>query len=353
MSEPSPSRPAARVGVREVARAAGVSTQTVSRVINDHPGIRAETRQRVLDAMAALNYRVNNAARALGTSRTRTIGLLASDASMYGPAIGILALEAAARAAGRWVTAAYADAGDEASVVEAARHLSAQGVDGIVVVAPHARTLSALDDARLGLPVVALHGPDASALQRDAARIAVDHLVDAGHTRIAHLAGPDDWLEAVARAEGFEAALAARGLASFGRWRGDWSAASGLAAAGDIVRAVRAVGGPTALFVANDQMALGLLAGLADEGVAVPAELSIVGLGRQPGCRVLPAGPHHRAARHRGGGGALHRRGARRRGIRCADRPRAHRARVVRGGAAVTAVVRDRLPRLHLRQCYR
>ena len=213
MSEPSPSRPAARVGVREVARAAGVSTQTVSRVINDHPGIRDETRQRVLDAMAALDYRVNNAARALGTSRTRTIGLLASDASMYGPAIGILALEAAARAAGRWVTAAYADAGDEASVVEAARHLSAQGVDGIVVVAPHALTLSALDDARLGLPVVALHGPDASALQRDAARIAVDHLVDAGHTRIAHLAGPDDWLEAVARAEGFEAALAARGLA--------------------------------------------------------------------------------------------------------------------------------------------
>ena len=204
MSEPSPSRPAARVGVREVARAAGVSTQTVSRVINDHPGIRAETRQRVARCHGGPDYRVNNAARALGTSRTRTIGLLASDASMYGPAIGILALEAAARAAGRWVTAAYADAGDEASVVEAARHLSAQGVDGIVVVAPHARTLSALDDARLGLPVVALHGPDASALQRDAARIAVDHLVDAGHARIAHLAGPDDWLEAVARAEGFD-----------------------------------------------------------------------------------------------------------------------------------------------------
>ena len=98
MSEPSSARPNGRVGVREVARAAGVSTQTVSRVINDHPGIRPETRRRVQEAMAALDYRVNNAARALGTRRTRTIGILASDVSMYGPAVGILALEAAARA---------------------------------------------------------------------------------------------------------------------------------------------------------------------------------------------------------------------------------------------------------------
>ena len=282
MSEPPPTRPTGRVGVREVARVAGVSTQTVSRVINDHPGIRAETRQRVLDAMAALDYRVNNAARALGTRRTRTIGILASDASMYGPAVGILALEAAARAAGRWVTAAYADAGDEASVVDAARHLSAQGVDGIVVVAPHARTLSALDGAGLGLPVVALHGPDASELQRDAARIAVAHLLEFGHTRIAHLAGPEDWIEAGARAEGFEEALAAREMTPAGLWSGDWSAASGLAAAAAIARAVRAGDGPTAVFVANDQMALGLISGLVDAGVAVPGEVSVVGVDDNP-----------------------------------------------------------------------
>jgi DNA-binding LacI/PurR family transcriptional regulator len=282
MSEPSPTRHTGRVGVREVARAAGVSTQTVSRVINDNPGIRAETRQRVLDAMVALDYRVNNAARALGTSRTRTIGILVSDASMYGPAVGILALEATARAAGQWVTAAYADAGDEASVVAAARHLSAQGVDGIVVVAPHARTLSALDGAGLRPPVVALNGPDSSGVQRDAARIAVDHLASNGHTRISHLAGPEDWVEAAARADGFALALAERDLPDSGVWRGDWTAASGLAAAGEIARAVRAPGGPTAVFVANDQMALGLIAGLADAGVAVPAQVSVVGLDDNP-----------------------------------------------------------------------
>ncbi|MFB9646654.1 LacI family DNA-binding transcriptional regulator [Microbacterium terregens] len=282
MSESASSRSSERVGVRDVARAAGVSTQTVSRVINDHPGIREETRQRVVDAMAALDYRVNNAARALGTKRTRTIGILASDANMYGPAIGILALEAAARAAGRWITAAYADAGDPASVVHAARHLSAQGVDGIVVVAPHARTLAAIGSAGVGVPVVALHGPDASELQRDAARIAVDHLVEAGHARIAHLAGPEEWLEAQARAEGFDAAMNAHGLASAGVWRGDWSAASGMRAATEIAAAIRAGEGPTAVFAGNDQMALGLIAGVVDAGLSVPDDVSIVGVDDNP-----------------------------------------------------------------------
>lgn len=282
MSDHAPLRHTGRVGVREVARAAGVSTQTVSRVINDHPGIRAETRERVLEAMRTLDYRVNNAARALGTSRTRTIGILVSDASMYGPAVGILALEAAARAAGRWVTAAYADAGDEASVIEAARHLSAQGVDGIIVVAPHARTLTALGDAGIGLPVTSMHSTDRAALQREAAATAVAHLTELGHRRIAHLAGPDDWLEAVARAEGFDHALAERGLSSAGVWRGDWSAASGFAAADGIARAVRGAHPPTAVFAANDQMALGLIAGLVDAGVAVPGEVSVVGVDDNP-----------------------------------------------------------------------
>ena len=84
-----------RVGVRDVARAAGVSTQTVSRVINEQPNIRPETRDRVLAAIAALGYRVNNAARSLGTRTTRTLGVIASDATLYGPAVGIAALETA------------------------------------------------------------------------------------------------------------------------------------------------------------------------------------------------------------------------------------------------------------------
>ena len=133
-----------------------------------------------------------------------------------GPSVGILALEAAARAAGRWVTAAYADAADEASVVEAAQHLSAQGVDGVIVLAPHARALTALGAAGLGLPVTALHSTDATLCSGRLLRVAVAHLTELGHRRIAHLAGPDDWLEAVARAEGFDAG-ARRATAELGR----------------------------------------------------------------------------------------------------------------------------------------
>ena len=168
-----------RVGVRDVALRAGVSSQTVSRVINDHPSIRPETRRRVLEAMEALEYRVNNAARALGTRTTRTLGVLASDATLYGPSVGIAALEAAAREVGRWVATAYADAADEASVHDAAERLLAQGVDGIVVLAPHAKTLETLAARPLGVPLGAFHGGPGAQMQADGVGLVVAHLAAA------------------------------------------------------------------------------------------------------------------------------------------------------------------------------
>ncbi|MFI8593296.1 LacI family DNA-binding transcriptional regulator [Microbacterium sp. NPDC078428] len=276
MSQP----PVARaVGVRDVAVRAGVSTQTVSRVLNAHPHIRPETRQRVLDAIEALGYRVNNAARALGTSVTRTIGIIASDASLYGPSVGIAALERAARAAGRWVTTAYADAADEDSVLAAAAHLREQGVDAIAVVAAHTGSFAALV-RHGGVAIVALHG-DAAA-HRQGAALAVAHLAELGHERIALLAGPDDWTEAVARERGFDDGLAARGLVRAGRWRGDWTASAGAAAADEIAGLLGAPGAPTAVFASNDQMALGLVAGLRRAGVDVPRQLSVVGFDDNP-----------------------------------------------------------------------
>ena len=182
----------ARVGVRQVAERAGVSTQTVSRVINDHPHIRPETRERVLAAMAELDYRVNNAARALGTRTTRTIGVIASDAALYGPAVGVAALEKASREADRWIATAYADADDTASVIDAAARLRAQGVDGIVVLAPHEGSLAALVDVHRDVPVTALHIGEGYDRQREGAALAVEHLWALGHRRIAHLAGLED-----------------------------------------------------------------------------------------------------------------------------------------------------------------
>ena len=270
------------VGVREVAARAGVSRQTVSRVLNDHPDVAEATTARVRQAMDELGYRMNNAARALGTRRSRTLGVLASDALQYGPSRSIAAIESAARGAGYWVSAAFADAADDAAVIAALDHLTAQGVEGIVVVAPHARTLAVLDTVQIDAPVVTLHsaGRGVAGLSVDqaaGARLAVAALADAGHTRIAHLAGPADWLEAESRAEGFAAELAARGLAAGPVIAGDWSAGSGYAA----VQEVRAAG-VTAVFAANDQMALGLLGGLHEAGLAVPGDISVVGFDDVP-----------------------------------------------------------------------
>ncbi|MEH3089940.1 MAG: substrate-binding domain-containing protein [Microbacterium arborescens] len=228
---------------------------------------------------------MNNAARALGTATTRTIGVLASDTDLFGPAAGIAALERAARAAGRWIATAYADGADAASAVAAAEHLLAQGVDGIVVVAPHTSALAALAESRLGVPVVPLHGAGAeggAARQSEGAALAVEHLADLGHRRIARLSGPAEWLEAVARDAGVDAAVRRRGLAPSGQWRGDWSAGSGAALADDVVAALRSREAPTAIVVANDQMALGLIAGLDARGVSVPDDLSVVGFDDHP-----------------------------------------------------------------------
>ncbi|QPE04265.1 substrate-binding domain-containing protein [Microbacterium schleiferi] len=274
-------RPARPAGVREVARLAGVSTQTVSRVINNYPNIRPETRTRVVEAMRALDYRVNNAARALGTASTRTIGVIATDATLYGPTVGIAALAEAAREAGLWIATAYADAGDPAAIDGAIAHVLAQGIDGLVLVAPHARMVSVLRERELGVPVAALHADDGARAQREGAALATAHVVELGHRQIARLGGPVDWLEDAARAQGTAAALDAAGLSVVHQWRGDWSARSGAALAPEVAEAVR-VGELTAILAANDQMALGLMAGLAENGIRVPDDLSVVGFDDNP-----------------------------------------------------------------------
>lgn len=277
LSTPRDASPPARVGVREVALAAGVSTQTVSRVLNDHPNIRPETRARVEEAMATLGYRVNNAARALGTRTTRTLGVIASDATLYGPSVGIAALEAAARAASRWIATAYADAADEASVIDAADRLLAQGVDGIIVLAPHAATLAALSSAHPAVPLAALHAEAGAERQAEGAALAVRHLAELGHRRIAVISGPQDWLEAVARDDGY-----GRESVTGPHWRGDWTAEAGHALAEEVAAAVRGAHGPTAVAVANDQMALGLIAGIRAAGLDVPDDVSVVGFDDNP-----------------------------------------------------------------------
>ncbi len=275
------SRGSGRAGVRDVAELAGVSTQTVSRVLNGSTNVREETRRRVLVAMSQLGYRPNNAARALGTAQTRTLGVVATDVTLYGPSVAIAELAGATRGVGRWLSTAYADAKDVASVEAAVAHLLAQGVDGIVLVAPHASARDALAALDLDIPVVFLHGGP-NDQQAEGEALAVDHLVSLGHRRIARLGGPGDWLEEASRRTGFDSALAAHGLVAGPRWAGDWSAAAGAAIGPAVSAARRSPGGPTAVVVANDQMALGLMTTLRALGVNVPGDLSVVGFDDNP-----------------------------------------------------------------------
>lgn len=273
--DPAGARPPS---IRDVARLAGVSHQTVSRVLNQHPSIRDTTRQRVLDVIAELQYRPNRAARALASSRSRTIGILSAMSTDYGPASIMASVEAAARASGYWVSIANLDAGVEGSVPDALDQLRAQAVEGIVVIAPQKRVFEALATLPFEVPYVTLQatGDDGNRLffdQYAGARLATRHLLELGHRSIYHLTGPQDWIEADARMQGFLDEMNAWDAATTAPILGDWTADFGYFAGQELLK----VRDFTAVFASNDQMALGLLHAFRDGGVDVPGEVSVVG----------------------------------------------------------------------------
>ncbi len=264
----------------DVAALAGVSHQTVSRVLNDHPSVLPATRQRVLDAIAQLGYRRNLAARALVTRRSGTIGVLSSGSALFGPTSTLIAIERAARDAGLFVSVATLPRWDGDDVAGVLEHFMAEGVDGVVVVAAHDEAVEAVRSFGTPVPVVMVGPVDLPAPLRTVAvdqyqggRQAVRHLLDLGHRHVTHLAGPLDWLDARRRIEGWHDELAAAGIEAGDPIPGDWSADTGYAVGRELV----AGGLPTAVFAANDQLALGLLRAFAEAGVRVPDEVSVVG----------------------------------------------------------------------------
>jgi DNA-binding LacI/PurR family transcriptional regulator len=268
-----------RPSIRDVARLADVSHQTVSRVLNDHPSIRPETRARVLDVMAQLQYSPNRAARALVTARSQTIGILAASSTQYGPASSIAAIEAAARARGYWVSTANIEARDPDSIPAGLAHLMAQSIEGLVVIAPQVRVFRAIAALQLDIPYVTLQsaeldpGHTLSVDQIAGARMATRHLIELGHRSIYHLTGPQDWVEAEARMRGFLEEMSASDLPTTAPILGDWTADFGYYAGRELLR----VRDFTAIFSSNDQMALGLLHAIRDEGLDVPGDISIIG----------------------------------------------------------------------------
>ncbi len=265
--------------IRDVARVAGVSYQTVSRVLNNSPNIRSATRDRVLAAIDELGYRPNQAARALVTSRSHTIGVLTSMSVHYGPTTAINALEVSAREAGFRISLTTLAASDDASIRSSLDFLMSQRIEGLVVIAPQERILQSLEDAAVTIPTITLDTSGRAEThsvgvdQIAGARLAMQHLIELGHTDIVHIAGPRDWIEADARMRGYLEALSEADLRTRAPILGDWSAGFGYHAGRELLR----YRDFTAVFAGNDQMALGFLHACRETGIDTPGEMSVVG----------------------------------------------------------------------------
>ncbi|MFI9152279.1 LacI family DNA-binding transcriptional regulator [Streptomyces sp. NPDC053367] len=262
----------------DVAAMAGVSSQTVSRVANNRDNVDEATREKVLAAMQVLGYRPNTAARALVTGRFGALGVVSFDVGAHGNARTLAAIADAAREADFSINFMGVRAQTEAAVRKAFRHLMLQSVDGIVLVESQI-----LDTPSLHLPptmpIVVADGetghryPNVDFDQAHGARSAVTHLLELGHRTVWHVAGPHDSFAARRRAESWHRTLTAARAPVPPVSYGDWTAASGYRIGQQLA------GRPevTAVFAANDQMALGVMLALHQAGRRVPADVSVVG----------------------------------------------------------------------------
>lgn len=267
--------------ITDVARVAGVSYQTVSRVINASSDVSAETRARVLKIIDEVGYRRNKTATALVTSRSTVIGIVTDGSPRYGPVATLLALEAAARKAGYGTTVRTLEEPYEASVQPAMDDLEDAGVDGVLVIAPRLALATAIRRARVLVPVEMIAAgfsstPRVLAYSEDqelGARMATQHLINLGHEDIAHIAGSMGWFDGRARKRGWDAALRAAGLPRGLCVEGDWSPGRAYETGLRLVRD----GLPTAIFAASDHTALGLIRAFLENGIRVPDDVSVVG----------------------------------------------------------------------------
>lgn len=278
-AEPMPSRGRAatgRVSMAMVAARAGVSGQTVSRVVNDSPRVDPETRARVEKAMVELDYRPHRAARALRTGRSQTIGLVVTTLATVGNSRMLQATAEAAAERGYALTLVTASNG----VAAAFESLAEQEVDGAIVLNEASAQVATAErprglrlvvvDAATDAGFIAVHSDHAGG-----AAAATRNLLAQGHRVVHHLSGPVDSFAAAERERGWREALSDAGVEAPDPVHGDWGAESGYAA-GDALEAASAV------FCANDQMALGLLRALAERGRRVPEDVAVIGFDDVP-----------------------------------------------------------------------
>lgn len=268
----------------DVAQLAGVSTMTVSRVINRHAKVAADTRERVMAAMKSLDYRPNMMARGLASGRSRSIGVLTVDTTLYGPRAALRGIEGAARERGYSVTIAHLNDPDGTAVAQGANLLRSRSCDGVILLQPLISEVPRNGGPADLPPMVAIHAgtpgdyPVVSVDQRLGARLATEHLLSLGHQTVWHISGPTLWYEGVERVLGWQEALTEAGAEVPPVVHGDWSAASGYTAALELLNTP----GATAIFVGNDSMALGVLHAMHELGLRCPEDISLVGFDDYP-----------------------------------------------------------------------
>ena len=279
--------------IKDVARVAGVSVATVSRVLNGLANVSAPTRERVLEVVAQLRFVPSSTARSMVSRRTNTIGALLPDlhGGYFSELIRGIDLAARARGLHLLVSSSHND------VLEAGAALRAMNgrVDGLLVMSPHASPDFMRGNVADDLPAVLIatraadsRHPSLDIDNRGGAFAMVRHFAERGHRRIGFIAGPADNVEAQERLHGYRAALAELGLLPAStelEWQGDFSPASGVRA-GHAIAALAAEGRlPDAVFAANDLMAVGCLSALAEHGLRVPHDVALAGFDGLPSSR--------------------------------------------------------------------
>jgi LacI family transcriptional regulator len=277
--------------IKDVAREAGVSVATVSRVFNDSGRVNDETRRRVRAVADRLRFWPNGVARSLITNRTHAIGVLLPD--LHGEFFSevIRGIDLSARREGLHVLVSSSHS-DTKELVAALRAMRGR-IDGLVIMAPEPAAVPAIRANAWGCPVVLL-GPGGETTDFDTVSLAnfdgayavVRHLQRLGHRRIATIAGPAANRDAQQRLEGYRAAMRDAGVTQTRALevRGDFTEPSGYQAAQAVLGMSPR---PRALFVANDVMAVGVLGALRESGVRVPGDLAVVGFDDIPLARHL------------------------------------------------------------------
>ncbi len=267
--------------INDVAARAGVSYQTVSRVINQHPSVSKQALERVQEAIQALKYQPSNAARHLAKQQSAMIGVISYGTLHYGPAQTLASLEREAHELSYTLSNVNVTDLSFAQISAAIQTLRRQRVDGLIIFAPlidieHTDLESICAD----LPVVftATEPQPKRAVtaidQFTGARLGAQHLLQLGHQHIALLNGPLDWYDALLRQQGWLSALQRAGITPAADLESDWTAAGGY----QQISALLESGTPfTGLLVANDQMALGALRALHQHNYKLPEDVSIVG----------------------------------------------------------------------------